>query len=195
MSLGGECNDDLLHSCLLSFSGGTSWHQRGRFGQDREEGRRSLVLESVEARADFPSLHLVWGQEGGRGEVYREVAYIVPAMGQVEDEEDTLASVFLVSGFKIPEEKTRLYFQENWKEVSGLGKVLLFLGSAEFKLKRVSLLQGQDRSGGCEQEFQFVVLLEVVVVGRLVGLLDLAQRTREARNSGYVSLYRRSQSQ
>jgi len=177
-----EYNGD--RSCYVSFSSQNSWSQY----------TENEMLESLETTAQFPSLLLQWSPTGVNGlktelqrekskAAYYEIRYIVSGTRQ-----EVGPKCFLIFGFKIQEGNSGRYFEDNWKEVSGLARVLLFLSYEKYKLNRASLLKIQDGERG---EFEYLVVVETYPLsGQLIYLLDLVQRTREDRNTGYLSLYK-----
>lgn len=176
--------------CILSFSRNSP--------HSAQAG--SLVLECMETHTQFPFFHLQWRQTVSQeeeqnytrakpetGVSYTEIRHIVSHQEQQDIGESQ--QCYIVFGFKIIEERSKTYFENNWKEASGLARVILFLTTGMCSLTRASLLKIEDDQEG---EFQLCVVVSVRPgPGEVIHLLDLVQRTREARNTGYLSLYRR----
>jgi len=175
--------------CVLSF---------GNYKDDNTSNNNNR-LESLEAQTDFPSVLVNWlksnketATDDEEQNIFVEESFIVSQTREEGEEEGVVEqknrTCFLLFGFRVEDERTRRFFLKNWKEVSGLGGIMFFLTSKGYFLKRASLLQ---RTNILEHDiFQFVILVETKVSSSRLGhLLQMVQRTRETKNTGFISLY------
>ena len=99
---------------------------------------------------------------------------------------------FVILGFNLLGAGGQDYFLSNWKELSGLGNLLLFCSvvSNRFLVGHVKLLQNIDSLHMVGAFFNYMVVVEVFYQrDKLVYLLDYVQRAKERRNTGHVSVY------
>ena len=93
----------------------------------------------------------------------------------VSDVETSGAESVLLLGFKIHQNESSDYFLTNWREVSGLGNILIFL-HPKFGVKKIMFLHNVRSISKEENMFQFMVMLEIVHKNDdLIYLLDYVQ--------------------
>ena len=96
---------------------------------------------------------------------------------------------FILIGFKIHPDDSSDYFISNWREVSGLGNLLLSL-SSKFCVKKIMFLYNEDCIPKGKNIFKFLVMLEVSHKRKdLIYLLDIVQKFRQGRLNGFISVY------
>ena len=101
---------------------------------------------------------------------------------------DTESTILL--GFKIHPSESSDYFLTNWREVSGLGNLLLFL-SPKYGVKKIMFLHNEKDIPKEEDMFQFMVMLEIFHKNEdLIYLLDHVQKARALGHIGFVSVYK-----
>ena len=158
------------------------------------------LLESMENLVDFATFHIDWSDEQDRRipsecakncdiltTRYKEISYFQSS------EQFFGHKCFVILGFKLFLGGCDNYFMSNWRELCGLGNMLLFL-SNKFQVGKVMLLQKVDNLESSGDMFDFMVMVEVFYrMDILVYLLDYVQRTKHSRNTGHVSVYREVQ--
>ena len=108
----------------------------------------------------------------------------------VSDVETSGAESVILLGFKIHPNESSDYFLTNWREVSGLGNLLIFL-YPKFGVKKIMFLHNVRDIPKEENMFQFVVMVEIIHKNDdLIYLLDFVQRARSLGHIGFLSLYK-----
>ena len=101
---------------------------------------------------------------------------------------DTQSIILL--GFKIHPSESSDYFLTNWREVSGLGNLLLFL-SPKYGVKKIMFLHNVKDIPKEENMFQFMVMLEISHKNEvLIFLLDYVQKARGLGHIGFGLVYK-----
>ena len=96
--------------------------------------------------------------------------------------------VFIISGFRVSDEDCYEYFTSNWREVSGLGNILLYL-EPTYSVSSVRFLVNNNFAAK-SNNFLFMMILEVYTPRcQLINLLDFVQKFRVERNVGFISVY------
>ena len=108
----------------------------------------------------------------------------------VSDVETSGAESVILLGFKIHPNESSDYFLTNWREVSELGNLLIFL-YPKFCVKKIMFLHNVRDIPKEENMFQFVVMVEIIHKNDdLIYLLDFVQRARSLGHIGFLSLYK-----
>ena len=154
-------------------------------------------LESFEDSVEFPTLHFEYSERKMKCQDLKieESCFEASVANFLEislfkSTENVLdRKCFLVLGFKTPEDGSIDYFISNWRELTGLGNILLFL-SQKYVVRRVMFMKNMASVGRDDNMFQFLLMLEVFhKQGDLIYLLDFVQQNRNWRNVGFISLY------
>ena len=97
---------------------------------------------------------------------------------------------FILIGYKIHPDDSTDYFISNWREVSGLGNMLLALSST-YSVKKVMFLHNENKVSKEQNMFQFLVMLEVSHKKEdLIYLLDYIQKAHSTGHIGFLSVYK-----
>ena len=82
------------------------------------------------------------------------------------------------------------FFLSNWREVSGLGNLLMFL-SSKYSVKKIMFLENLKNITKKENMFQFLVILEISHRSEdLIYLLDFVQKARNGDHVGFMAVYK-----
>ena len=191
-----------MFRCSFSF---VTQHTLGVTGKEKFEDLKNhflsgSLLESFENLAAYSTLHIIWCDEQDNKIPSPKVSDLMNFKIQTSsfkeishfqsNEKSYGQKCFVILGFKMFLDGSQDYFLSNWKELSGLGNLLLFL-SPKYQVGQVMLLQNMASMHMVEDMFNFLVVVEVFYKKDiLIYLLDYVQRSREGRNTGYVSVYR-----
>ena len=165
-------------------------------------GRGSL-LESSEHLHDFSTFHIDWliekdteiviGKAALSGNLKIGTHSFIEMSHFHSDKQLTGEKCFIILGFKMLDDCGQEQFLADWKEVSGLGNLLLFL-SPKFGVKQAMLLKNMEPVQLVGDMFNYMVMVEVFYQkDMLIYLLDYVQRIRDGRNTGHVSVYQEMQ--
>ena len=157
-------------------------------------------LESFEHLLDFSTFHIDWCDEqesktcSSNVTDLENVRIFTNRFKEIShfqsSKQPSGQKCFVVLGFKMFLDGGQDYFLSNWKELSGLGNLLLFLSTKNYLVGQVMLLQNIEPVNLVRDMFNHMVLVEVFYSkDMLIYLLDYVQRTRDGRNTGHVSVY------
>ena len=159
---------------------------------------RGSLLESCEHLNHFSTFHIDWTEiQSGKTAISGNLKIVTQSfreMSHFRSKKQLIGQkCFIILGFKMLNGCDQEQFLSNWKEVSGLGNLLLFL-SPKFGVKQAMLLQNMEPFHLVGDMFNYMVLVEVFYQkGMLIYLLDYVQRLMDGRNTGHVSVYQEMQ--
>ena len=115
---------------------------------------------------------------------FKETSYFVSDQQMLESQ-----SVMMI-GFKIHPNESTEFFLDNWREVSGLGNLLLFL-SPNYCVRKIMFLENVKKIPKKEKMFQYCIMLSISHKPEdIIYLLDFVQKARNGDHVGFMAVYK-----